>query len=69
MFSHYSFSEMVFHLTQLDFEGKSIALPFNLSILDWATKTRQLLDGAQLLEGVSFYNIYGTSFDTPFDVW
>ncbi|KAL9666255.1 hypothetical protein QQ045_000581 [Rhodiola kirilowii] len=53
---------------ELDFDGKTVALPFNFSILNWASGTRQILNTAQLPEGVSFYNIYGISFDTPFDV-
>ncbi|CAI9090833.1 OLC1v1025694C1 [Oldenlandia corymbosa var. corymbosa] len=53
---------------ELNFGGKKIALPFNFSILNWARGTRQLLNGAQLPKSVSFYSIYGTSYDTPFDV-
>ncbi|KAF8404327.1 hypothetical protein HHK36_009210 [Tetracentron sinense] len=34
----------------------------------WAAGTRQILNNAQLPNGVSFYNIFGTSFDTPIDV-
>lgn len=40
-----------------------------MSILKWAAGTRELINNAQLPDGVQFYNIYGTSFDTPFDVW
>jgi len=54
---------------QLSYNGKTIRLPFNFDILDWAIKTRQLIANAKLPDGVSFYNIYGTSLDTPFDVW
>ncbi|EHA8587992.1 putative Phospholipase A(1) LCAT3 [Cocos nucifera] len=50
------------------YNGKSIALPFNFSILKWAADTRQILDNAQLPSSVGFYNIYGTSFDSPYDV-
>ncbi|KAJ6726831.1 LECITHIN-CHOLESTEROL ACYLTRANSFERASE-RELATED [Salix purpurea] len=53
---------------ELNYNGNTIALPFNLSILRRATGTRQILNNAQLPEGVSFYNIFGASFDTPFDV-
>ncbi|KAL9297071.1 hypothetical protein ACSQ67_022967 [Phaseolus vulgaris] len=53
---------------QLSYNGKTISLPFNFDILDWAIKTRQLTANATLPDGVSFYNIYGTSLDTPFDV-
>lgn len=54
---------------QLNYDGKTFALPFNFSILKWAAGTRQILNSARLPDGVRFYNIYGTSFDTPFDVW
>ncbi|KAL5991040.1 hypothetical protein ACLOJK_011946 [Asimina triloba] len=53
---------------ELKYNGKQVPLPFNFSILTWAAETRQVLDKAQLPKSVSFYNIYGTSFDTPFDV-
>ncbi|PIA29784.1 hypothetical protein AQUCO_05800100v1 [Aquilegia coerulea] len=53
---------------ELNYGGNSVALPFNFAILRWAIKTRQILNNAQLPDGVSFYNIFGTSFDTPFDV-
>ncbi|KAF8404329.1 hypothetical protein HHK36_009212 [Tetracentron sinense] len=56
-------------LHQLTYDKKAIALPFNFSILRWAAGTRQILNNAQLPNGVSFYNIFGTSFDTPIDVW
>ncbi|WVZ65534.1 hypothetical protein U9M48_014881 [Paspalum notatum var. saurae] len=54
---------------ELTYDGKNIALPFNMSVLEWATKTRQILDNAELPDTVSFYSIYGTSYDTPYDVW
>ncbi|CAL1370465.1 unnamed protein product [Linum trigynum] len=53
---------------ELTYGGNTIPLPFNMSILKWATETRKILNDVQLPEGVSFYNIYGTSCDTPFDV-
>lgn len=53
---------------ELEYNGKTVALPFNCAILQWAAGTRELLNKAKLPEGVKFYNIYGTSFDTPFDV-
>ncbi|MQL71134.1 hypothetical protein Taro_003454 [Colocasia esculenta] len=52
----------------LDFNGKSVALPFNLSILKWAAHTRKILEDAQLPNDINFYNIFGISSDTPFDV-
>lgn len=62
-------SSLQFWAMQLNFNGKKIALPFNFSIRNWATETRQILNEAELPSGVKFYNVYGTSFDTPFDVW
>lgn len=56
-------------LLQLDYNGNKFPLPFNFSILKWAAETRKILDNAQLPESVSFFNIYGVSCDTPFDVW
>ncbi|XP_043711599.1 phospholipase A(1) LCAT3-like [Telopea speciosissima] len=53
---------------ELNYGGKSVALPFNFSIHNWASVTREVLNKARLPSGVSFYNIYGTSLDTPFDV-
>ncbi|PIN21626.1 Lecithin:cholesterol acyltransferase (LCAT)/Acyl-ceramide synthase [Handroanthus impetiginosus] len=53
---------------ELNYNGKTVALPFNFAILKWAAGTRKLLNETKLPKGVSFYNIYGTSFDTPFDV-
>ncbi|KAK6136230.1 hypothetical protein DH2020_030019 [Rehmannia glutinosa] len=53
---------------ELNYDGKTVALPFNHAILKWAAGTRELRNKTQLPKGVSFYNIYGTSFDTPFDV-
>lgn len=53
---------------ELNLHGKTVPLPFNLSILDWAASTHKILNDAQLPKGIPLYNIYGTSFDTPFDV-
>ncbi|KAI3935359.1 hypothetical protein MKW98_027179 [Papaver atlanticum] len=53
---------------KLIYGGKSIALPFNKSILKWASGTREILNKAQLPAGVKFYNIFGVSFESPFDV-
>ncbi|XP_051120028.1 phospholipase A(1) LCAT3-like [Andrographis paniculata] len=53
---------------ELNYDGKSVALPFNTAIYKWASGTRKILDSVKLPDGISFYNIYGTSFDTPFDV-
>lgn len=53
---------------ELEYDGKTVPLPFNFAILEWAAGTREVLNKTQIPDGVSFYNIYGTSFDTPFDV-
>ncbi|KAG0544434.1 hypothetical protein BDA96_02G275300 [Sorghum bicolor] len=53
---------------ELTYNGKKVALPFNMSVFKWATKTRQILDNAELPDSVSFYNICGTSYETPYDV-
>ncbi|CAN6218334.1 unnamed protein product [Urochloa humidicola] len=53
---------------ELTYNGKKIPLPFNKSVFKWATETRQILENAELPDTVSFYNIYGTSYDTPYDV-
>lgn len=58
-----------YFLLQLDYDGNTVPLPFNFAILDWAADTRKVLNNTQIPAGVSFYNIYGTSFETPFDVW
>jgi len=39
-----------------------------MSVFKWATETRRILDNAELPDTVSFYNIYGRSYDTPYDV-
>ncbi|KAK7340394.1 hypothetical protein VNO77_21096 [Canavalia gladiata] len=61
------FEEALRH-NELNYNGKMVSLPFNLAILEWAIETRQLISNAKLPDGVSFYNIYGTSLDTPFNV-
>ncbi|XP_061368539.1 phospholipase A(1) LCAT3 [Gastrolobium bilobum] len=53
---------------ELNYNGKTVPVPFNFDILEWAARTRQIICNAKLPDGVLFYNIYGTSFDTPFDV-
>ncbi|PNT64921.1 phospholipase A(1) LCAT3 isoform X3 [Brachypodium distachyon] len=54
---------------ELKYNGKTIALPFNMSIFKWATETRRILENAELPDTVSFYSIHGTSYGTPYDVW
>ncbi|KAG9144729.1 hypothetical protein Leryth_022914, partial [Lithospermum erythrorhizon] len=53
---------------ELDYDGETVSLSFNFDILEWAAGTREVLETTQLPKGVSFFNIYGTCFDTPFDV-
>ncbi|CAI9759286.1 unnamed protein product [Fraxinus pennsylvanica] len=53
---------------ELSYNGKTVPLPFNSAILKWAAGTREILNKTQVPKGISFYNIYGISFDTPFDV-
>jgi hypothetical protein len=40
-----------------------------MAIFKWATETRRILENAKLPDTVSFYSIYGTSYETPYDVW
>ncbi|KAI6684343.1 hypothetical protein NL676_030256 [Syzygium grande] len=53
---------------ELNYQGRTIPLPFNLSILKWTAETRRIINDIKLPSEVEFYNIYGTSLDTPFDV-
>nr|CAB3453935.1 unnamed protein product [Digitaria exilis] len=53
----------------LTYNGKKVPLPFNMAVFKWATETRRILENAELPDTVSFYNIYGTSYETPYDVW
>ncbi|KAL9224395.1 hypothetical protein vseg_000431 [Gypsophila vaccaria] len=52
----------------VDYVGQSIPLPFNSDILSWANETRELISHAQVPPNVKFYNIYGTSLETPHSV-
>lgn len=56
-------------LLQANFDGVDIPLPFNMDILKWANKTREVLRKAKVPPKVKFYNIYGTDLDTPHSVW
>ncbi|KAI3466926.1 hypothetical protein Pfo_023589 [Paulownia fortunei] len=47
------------------YDGADISLPFNLEILKWANETRKLLSSAEVPNQIKFYNIYGTSHETP----
>ncbi|KAF8701093.1 hypothetical protein HU200_033745 [Digitaria exilis] len=53
---------------ELTYNGKKVPLPFNMAVFKWATETRRILENAELPDTVSFYNIYGTSYETPYDV-
>jgi hypothetical protein len=53
----------------LTFNGMEIPLPLNMDIVKWATETKRILQTAKLPEGVKFYNLFGTSIDTPFHTW
>lgn len=52
----------------VDVLGGSRPLPFNKDILSWANETREILSRATVPPNVKFYNIYGTSLDTPHSV-
>ncbi|CAI8583425.1 unnamed protein product [Vicia faba] len=53
---------------KLNYDGEELPLPFNLEILEWANKTREILSSAKLPQGVKFYNIYGTNLQTPHSI-
>ncbi|XP_002983393.2 phospholipase A(1) LCAT3 [Selaginella moellendorffii] len=52
----------------LSYDDKTIPIPFNRCILEWANESRRLWFSAKLPKDFKFYNIYGTSCKTPFDV-
>ncbi|KAH6554531.1 hypothetical protein KP509_1Z327600 [Ceratopteris richardii] len=52
----------------ISYAGSTIPLPFNKAIFNWAKETQKLWHSATLPPGVKFYNIFGTSYDTPLDV-
>ncbi|GAV64367.1 LACT domain-containing protein [Cephalotus follicularis] len=49
----------------INYDGKDIALPFNMEILKWAKETHKILCCAKVPSEVKFYNIYGTGLETP----
>lgn len=53
----------------IKYGGEEIPLPFNNAILNWAKETWKVWQSAKLPPGVKFYNIFGTSNETPMDVW
>jgi hypothetical protein len=56
-------------MVQMNYNGAIIPTPMNTEILEWAEKTRLILQIAELPASVKFYNIVGTSNDTPFHTW
>ncbi|KAG5076297.1 hypothetical protein JHK82_054992 [Glycine max] len=52
----------------VNYNGEDLPLPFNFEILKWANKTWEILSSAKLPSQVKFYNIYGTSLETPHSV-
>jgi hypothetical protein len=44
-------------------------LPFNVDILNWGIETKTILQTSKLPKGIKFYNLFGTSFDSPFHAW
>ncbi|KAF6136854.1 hypothetical protein GIB67_043243 [Kingdonia uniflora] len=52
----------------VSYDGVDAIVPFNLDILKWADETQKLLSCAKVPSQVKFYNIYGTSCDTPHSV-
>ncbi|KAJ1433735.1 Lecithin:cholesterol/phospholipid:diacylglycerol acyltransferase [Sesbania bispinosa] len=52
----------------VNYDGEEIPLPFNLEILKWANKTREILSSAKLPSHVKFYNIYGTNLETAHSI-
>ncbi|KAF7801362.1 lecithin-cholesterol acyltransferase-like 4 [Senna tora] len=53
---------------KINHDGEDLPLPLNMEILKWANETRKILSCAKLPPQVKFYNIYGTSLDTPHSV-
>ncbi|KAL3632335.1 hypothetical protein CASFOL_025319 [Castilleja foliolosa] len=55
-------------INKVSFNGSDISLPFNVEILKCANETRRLLSSAEIPSQIKFYNIYGTSYETPHSV-
>ncbi|XP_028785180.1 lecithin-cholesterol acyltransferase-like 4 [Neltuma alba] len=53
---------------KVNYDGEDLPLPFNMEIMKWANKTREILSGAKLPSEVKFYNIYGIGLETPHTV-
>ncbi|KAI3965802.1 hypothetical protein MKX01_010759 [Papaver californicum] len=52
----------------VNYNGVDVTMPFNLDILKWANETQKVLSSAKVPPQCKFYNIYGTSNDTPHSV-
>ncbi|KAL0442335.1 UNVERIFIED_CONTAM: Lecithin-cholesterol acyltransferase-like 4 [Sesamum latifolium] len=55
-------------VNKVTYDGADISLPFNTEILKWANETRKLMSCAEVPSQIKFYNIYGTSYNTPHSV-
>lgn len=60
--------ELALANNKVTYNGEKISLPFNLELLKWANKTREILCHAKVPDKVKFYNIYGTNYETPHSV-
>ncbi|KAH0681529.1 hypothetical protein KY290_023702 [Solanum tuberosum] len=60
--------ELALSNNKVTYNGEKISLPFNLELLKWANKTREILCHAKVPDKVKFYNIYGTNYETPHSV-
>lgn len=49
----------------MDLDGEKIPLPFNELLAEHAEATKAAWDAAELPPGFLFYNVFGTSYDTP----
>eukprot|EP00475_Leptophrys_vorax_P030841 TRINITY_DN4652_c0_g1_i3.p1 TRINITY_DN4652_c0_g1~~TRINITY_DN4652_c0_g1_i3.p1 ORF type:complete len:607 (-),score=35.10 TRINITY_DN4652_c0_g1_i3:1033-2853(-) len=58
--------EQALHDNAIEVGGKTVPLPFNHDICEWAKETRRIWSKASLPPTVEFYTIYGTGLDTPF---
>jgi hypothetical protein len=50
----------------MDLNGEKIPLPFNELLAKHAEETKRAWDAAELPPNFLFYNVFGTSYDTPF---
>ncbi|KAG0574151.1 hypothetical protein KC19_VG239800 [Ceratodon purpureus] len=54
---------------KVDYNEAKIPLPLNMDIVNCALETQTIMHAAKLPEGVKFYNLYGTSCETPYHAW